>query len=102
MTRISILLAIFVATLATATPMKAQPMDVRTAQEALMRGLMEDIARQRAHAREDGAALQKELSDFSRYGTPVEGVPRQSQNSSSELHCQTMNMGDGNSVTDCF
>ena len=102
MIRTIIYSALFITTLATATAMKAQPIDVRTAQESLIRGLMEDIARQRAQARENDAALQKALSDFSRYGASAGEAPKQPNDSSNELHCQTMNMGDGNSVTDCF
>lgn len=104
MTHISVRLTLIAAFLAVATPMKAQTVDVRAAQDALIRWTMEDIARQRAQIRENAAsaAAQKQLPDFSHSSTPVEGLSSSSRNSSSELHCHTMSMGDGNSVTDCF
>lgn len=73
--------------------------------DQLLRWTMEDIARQRARAREQEAAeeARSKLPDFSQYGIPAEPSRRINRvRSPNELHCTTMNLGDGNSATDCF
>jgi hypothetical protein len=75
--------------------------------DQLTRWTMEDIARQRAKVREQDAAeeAKRKLPDLSQFGTPAENVSpqhRRRARSSTDLHCTTMNLGDGDSATDCF
>ncbi len=88
------------------TPAQAQRVHSETAIDQLMQWTMEDIARQRARAREADAAeeVRRNLPDLSQYGTPIETSPRRSSQPrpSNEIHCTTMNLGDGDSATHCF
>jgi len=74
--------------------------------EQLTQWVIEDIARQRAKVREQDAEEQarRNLPDLSQFGTPVATPPahRNRARSSNEIHCTTINMGDGDSATDCF
>jgi hypothetical protein len=78
--------------------------------DELTRWTLEGIARRRAREREEDAvaAARKNLPDFSQYGTPVDEelrryeAPKRSNTPSRELHCHTINLGDGDSATDCF
>lgn len=88
------------------TPSHAQRVNPETAIDQLMQWSVEDIARRRARAREAEVAeeAQRRLPDLSQYGTPVETSPRRSSQSrpSNEIHCRTMDLGDGDSATHCF
>lgn len=88
------------------TPAQAQRVDAETAIDQLMQWTMEDIARQRTRGREADAAeeAQRKLPDLSQYGTPVESSPRRSTRAppSNDMHCRTINLGDGDSATHCF
>jgi hypothetical protein len=74
--------------------------------EQLTQWTMEDIARQRAKVREQDAEeeARHRLPDLSAFGTPVDAPQRRSSRvrSSNEIHCTTINMGGGDSATDCF
>jgi hypothetical protein len=88
-------------------PPNAQTQDLSPAVgiDQLLRWTMEDIARQRARAREQEAAeeARSKLPDFSQYGIPAESSRRTNLVPfPNELHCTTMNLGGGNSATDCF
>jgi hypothetical protein len=85
---------------------KAQQVDPSAVIDQLTRWTMEDIARQRAKARQQEADDQarRNLPDLSQYGTPVE-VPREARKRpkpSNEIHCRTIDLGGGDSATDCF
>jgi hypothetical protein len=72
--------------------------------EQLTQWMMEDIARQRAKVREQDAAeeARRQLPDLSQFGTAVDVSSPRHARSSNENHCTTINMGDGDSATDCF
>jgi hypothetical protein len=73
--------------------------------EQLTQWVIEDIARQRAKVREqDAEQARRNLPDLSQFGSPVATPPahRNRARSSNEIHCTTINMGDGDSATDCF
>ena len=86
---------------------KAQGVDVRSANELLIRQLQEDFARQRARARaredaEDAAEeAQRNRLDFSQFGVPAEQQSSRSLNPSSGITCTTIGLGDGDSITNC-
>ena len=85
---------------------KAQQVDPSAVIDQLTRWTMEDIARQRARARqqESDDEARRNLPDLSQYGTPVE-VPREARKRpkpSNEIHCRTIDLGGGDSATDCF
>jgi len=85
---------------------KAQQVDPSAVIDQLTRWTMEDIARQRARARQQEAddEARRNLPDLSQYGTPVE-VPREARKRpkpSNEIHCRTIDLGGGDSATDCF
>lgn len=85
---------------------KAQGVDVRSANELLIRQLQEDFARQRARARaredaEDAAdEAQRNRLDFSQFGVPAEGQPSRPAPSNG-ITCTTIGLGDGDSITNC-
>jgi hypothetical protein len=65
--------------------------------------LTEALARQRTKAREQDAIDQanRNLPDLSKFGTPVDVPVARRAAPSHGLHCTTINMGDGDSETDC-
>jgi hypothetical protein len=86
---------------ATLAAAKAQQVDTSAVLDQLTRSTMENIARQRARARQQDAddELRRNLPDFSQYGDPVE-VP--GQHRKRPIHCTTIDLGGGDSATDCF
>jgi hypothetical protein len=80
---------------------KAQQVDPSAVLDQLTRSTMENIARQSARARQQDAddEARRNLPDFSQYGDPVE-VPRQHRKR--PIHCTTIDLGGGDSATDCF
>ena len=74
--------------------------------DQLLQWTMEDIARQRAKVREQDAEeeARRKLPDLSQYGTPADAPTRRVNRvrAPNELHCTTINMGGGDSATDCF
>jgi hypothetical protein len=85
---------------------KAQQVDPSAVIDQLTRWTMEDIARQRATARQQEAddEAQHNLPDLSQYGTPVDVTRQQRKRPkpSNDIHCRTIDLGGGDSATDCF
>ncbi len=104
--RLALALITLVTIVAAETPSQAQRVNLETALDQLMQWSVEDISRQRAKAREADAAeeAQRRLPDLSQYGTPAETSTRRSGQirPSNEIHCRTMDLGDGDSATHCF
>jgi hypothetical protein len=86
---------------------KAQGVDVRAANELLIRQLQEDFARQRARARaredaEDAAdESQRNSLDFSQFGRPADPQLADAPNNSRGVTCTTIGLGGGDSITKC-
>ena len=85
---------------------KAQQVDPSAVVDQLTRWTMDDIARQRAKARQQEAddEARRNLPDLSQYGTPIEDPRQQRKRTkpSNEIHCRTIDLGGGDSATDCF
>ncbi|TWB88467.1 hypothetical protein FBZ93_118147 [Bradyrhizobium macuxiense] len=75
-----------------------------TAVDQLLQWTIEDVARQRTRAREQDEEehVRRKLPDLSQYGVPFRTPTRPADRSSRALHCTTIDMGGGDSVTDCF
>jgi len=86
---------------------KAQEIDVRSANDLLIRQLQEDFARQRVRARaredaEDAAdEAQRNRLDFSQFGRPADADPADTPNNSRGVTCTTIGLGGGDSITKC-
>jgi hypothetical protein len=86
---------------------KAQEIDVRSANDLLIRQLQADFARQRARARaredaEDAAAeAQSDRLDFSQFGRPADPQSTDVPINSRGVTCTTIGLGGGDSITKC-
>ncbi|MGL3214947.1 hypothetical protein [Bradyrhizobium sp. BR 1433] len=99
----SVFAAVGLIALAMSFPVKAQP-SPSAAVDQLLQWTIEDIARQRALSKEQNEEEQarRKLPDFSQFGVPVEAPTSGNNRASHGLHCTTIDLGGGDSATDCF
>jgi hypothetical protein len=70
-------------------------------QHQLTLSLAEALARTKAREQDAIDEANRNLPDLSAFGTPVHVPVARRAAPSHGLHCTTVNMGDGNSETDC-
>jgi hypothetical protein len=86
------------------SPIPAFAFDARDATDQLAQSLAENIQRQRMKAQREDAeeARRAQLPDLSRFGVPVEvAAPPRAASGRRSVHCTTINLGSGDSATDC-
>ncbi|WP_143046900.1 hypothetical protein [Bradyrhizobium erythrophlei] len=103
MTMHSAFAAVGLIALAMSAPARAQQSPSDTVDQ-LLQWTIEDIARQRTMAKQQDEEEQarRKLPDLSQFGVPADVPTRPINRGSRGLHCTTIDMGGGDSATDCF